>query len=248
MNGDGAGGTGGGPWPPLPVLLSIADRRCLVVGGGHVATRRAGALLRSGAIVTVVAPQVGPELLDRVRARPGDDRRLTVEHRPYRSGEAAGYDLVVAATGVAEVDLAVVTDARAADVHVSSADADHPGDLLLPAVHRDGPVTVAVSTDGSAPAVAGWLRGRIAGTLGHGLPILVELVVEARGALRAAGQPTGSVDWPSLLERMAPLVDGGRVDEARAVLRAAIGAGPTGDGAGRPEDRGAGPPSGRGDG
>jgi siroheme synthase-like protein len=210
-------------------VLVVAGRRCLVVGGGPVAARKAGALVDAGGRVTVVAPQMvaALELLgqgagrdDDVDAGPGLE--LELERRPYRSGEAAGFDLVVTATGVASVDGEVAADARRAGVLVDSADGDVPGTIRLPAVLRRGPVTVAVSTGGSSPALARWLRDRIASSLPPGIDTVATLLDEVRGEMRAAGRPTGSVDWSTLLDdRVVPLVQAGRVDEARAALRAA---------------------------
>ncbi len=205
------------PWPTpvpgapgLPLVLQLGGARCLVVGGGRVGTRRARELAAAGASVTVVAPEIDPALADLAECR----------FRPYRPGEASSYHLVVAATGVAATDRTVVADALAAGVLVSSADGAHAGNVSLPAVHHDGAVTVAVSTGGSSPALAVWLRNRIASSLGPGLTALAELASEARETLRRTGTPAGSVDWNSAFDEVAPLVAAGRMDEARALLLA----------------------------
>ena len=207
----GPAGTGR-PATGYPVVLDVTGRRCLVVGGGPVAARRARGLAAAGARVTVVAP--------RTVAAIDDDPGLAVERRPYRRGEAAGFHLVVTATGDPEVDRAVVDDAVAAAVLVGSADQAVPGTMQLPAVHRDGPVTVAVSTGGTSPGLARWLRTRIASTLPAGTGVLADLLEEARREMQAAGRPTDSVDWQQVLDdQLVPLIEAGRVDEAREVLR-----------------------------
>ena len=86
-------------------------------------------------------------------------------------------------------------------------------------VTREGPVTVAVSTDGGSPALARWLRDRIAATLPPGTATVALLLEEARVALRAGGRSLESIDWPVVLdEQVVPLVGAGRIDEARALL------------------------------
>jgi precorrin-2 dehydrogenase / sirohydrochlorin ferrochelatase len=198
--------------PPYPVSLVVADRPCLVVGGGPVAGRKVESLLTCGARVTVVAMGV----TEAIRSMTG---RLTVEERPYRSPEAAAYRLVVTATGVPEVDRVVAADAEAAGVWVNSADDVVNCTFTLPAVHRQGPVTVAVSTGGASPALAGWLRDRVAEAIGPDVAVLAELLGEARRRLRAAGVSTESIEWTAILDRqVVPLVRQGRIDEARAVL------------------------------
>lgn len=204
---------------PYPVSLMVAGRPCLVVGGGPIAARKVAGLRTSGALVTVVAPEVVPAI--------GERPDVTVHRRPYEPGEAARYRLVVTATGVAEVDAAVAEDADAAGVWVNSADDAGHCTFLLPSVHRDGPVTVAVSTGGASPALATWLRRRIGASVGGGLGALAELLDGARRRLQAEGRSTESVDWQGLLDGPFPdLVRHGRRQEADALLERALRGGP----------------------
>jgi siroheme synthase-like protein len=214
------------PEPIFPVGLVIAGQRCLVVGGGHVAGRKIRSLLACRANVTMVAP-VAHEALGML-ASDGtiaaiESDPLDVQLRPYEPGEAAGYMLVVTATGVAEVDRAVAEDAKRAGIWVNSADDAANCTFILPAVHRQGPVTVTVSTSGSSPALARWLRGRIAEFLGPGLEELASLLAEGRALVHERGDSTEEVDWAGLLDGPVPgLVAAGRMDEARRVMQSAL--------------------------
>lgn len=200
-----------------PVSLVVTGQSCLVVGGGPVAARKIEGLNRAGANVTVVAPRVDPAV-----ERIATERGVTVERRPYRRGEAANYRLVITATGVPEVDAAVATDADAAGVWVNSADDPAHCTFLLPAVHRDGPVTVAISTGGASPALAAWLRCQIAEALGKGLGVLAEMLADARRHVQTSGRPTGSIDWHAILAGgLFELVQAGRLDDARLLLHQA---------------------------
>ena len=212
--------------PLYPVGLVVRGRRCLVVGGGRVAARKVASLVACGAAVTVVAPEVHEATRD--LAESGvlaaiDDSPLQVELRPYRSGEAAGFQLVVAATGDPAVDDAVHRDAEAAGVWVNVADDPSRCSFVLPAVARHGDVTVAVSTGGSSPALAVWLRDRVEDCIGPGMGELAALLAEARGRVRERGGSTESIDWRAALDGGLPeLVRQGRTDEARALLDAVI--------------------------
>ena len=209
------------PAYPLEVVLDGAS--CLVVGAGPVAARKAGGLLASGARVTVVAPRIGAQMkaLADGDTSPGT---LVVEVRPYRSPEAADHLLVVSATGDPAVDAVMTADAVAAGVLVNRADSGSggtgptAGSVRLPAVHRDGPVTLTVSTAGSGPGLALWLRTRAAAALGPDVAVLARIVDEARTAVRDAGRATDSIDWGPVLDEVAPLVAEGRIDEARRSL------------------------------
>jgi siroheme synthase-like protein len=214
-----------------PVSLDVTGRSCLVVGGGPIAAGKVAGLLAAGAAVTVVAPDVDAAIdalandgaANDGAAEPGGPGSVTVRRRPYRAGEAADYRLVVTATGIAAVDGTVAADAAAAAVWVNSADDPGRCTFHLPSVHRDGPVSVAVSTGGASPALAIWLRRRAADALGTGLGDLAGLLDEARRRLQAAGRPTSSVDWPTVLDGPLPqLVRDGRLDEARQLLADAV--------------------------
>jgi siroheme synthase-like protein len=206
--------------PPYPVVLRVDGRPCLVVGGGPVAARKVAGLCTSGARVTVVAPEVQPSI-EALAGDPGSG--LSVERRRYAPGEAANYRLVVTATGVDAVDRQVAADADAAGVWVNSADDAEHCTFFLPSVHREGRVSVAVSTGGSSPALAAWLRRRLGDVLGPHLDDLARLLDDGRAALRSAGRPTTAVDWSALLDGDLPgLVREGRLEEARLMIDRAV--------------------------
>ena len=210
--------------PGYPVTLAVGGLPCLVVGGGPVAARKAAGLAAGGAAVTMVAPAFGEEAETLAAGpAPAGHGAVTLVRRSYGAGEAAAYRLVLTATGLGEVDAAVAADAEAGGVWVNSADDPEHCTFTLPAVHRDGPVTLAVSTGGASPALAAWLRGRAARALGPRLGDLARLLAQARAAVRAAGRPTESVDWGGLLDGPLPaLVSEGRLEAARALLAAAV--------------------------
>jgi siroheme synthase-like protein len=172
----------------------------------------------------VVAPEVHPSIDALAAVAEARARTLRIERRPYRDGEAAAdYRLVVTATGIPEVDRRAAADAEGAGIWVNSADdADHCT-FFLPSVHREGSVSVSVSTGGASPALAAWLRRQIGDSLGPHLGALAELLEEGRDALRAVGRPTNAVDWTALLDGDLPgLVREGRLDEARCRINAAV--------------------------
>ncbi|HEX2062960.1 MAG TPA: bifunctional precorrin-2 dehydrogenase/sirohydrochlorin ferrochelatase [Acidimicrobiales bacterium] len=210
--------------PQYPVNLVLTGRRCLAVGGGRVAARKVEGLLACGAEVHVVAPMVGGEvraLADGRGASPGT--ALTWEERPYRRGEVAGYRLVVTATDDAEVNRAVFADGEAAGVWVNSADDPANCSFTLPAVVRRGPVMVTVSTGGQSPALATWLKARVAEDIGPEYEVLVSLLAAEREAIQAAGRSTEDVDWQKALDSdMLALIRAGNVRRAKERLQACL--------------------------
>lgn len=146
----------------LQVQLRVAGRRCLVVGGGTVGTRRSRALLNAGADVVVVDPTPSAELEalaapeTRAVAPVAEPRSewLELVRRPFRTSDVTDGPLVlvVAATDDAQVNAAVGSAAQQAGVLVNRADDVTAGDLAFPAVVRRGPVTIGISS-AVAPAV-----------------------------------------------------------------------------------------------
>ncbi|HEX5506682.1 MAG TPA: bifunctional precorrin-2 dehydrogenase/sirohydrochlorin ferrochelatase, partial [Thermomicrobiales bacterium] len=167
---------------PYPIALALAGRRCVVVGGGAVAERKARGLLAAGAAVTVIAPRLAPGL----RAL-ADAGALTIAERPYAPGDLAGACLACAATDRREINAAVAAEARAAGALVNVADAPAEGDFTLPAVARRGGLTLAISTDGESPLVASLVRDRLADCL-DGYAALLDVVAAVRAEARAAGR------------------------------------------------------------
>jgi siroheme synthase-like protein len=197
-----------------PVHLILEGRRCLVVGGGRVAARKAESLLASAAVVHVVAVEVGEEM----RALP-----VTIDERAYRHGDADGYRLVVTATDDPEVNRAVYLDAEAAGVWVNGADDPAHCSFTLPSVLRRGDLVVTVATSGRSPALARWLRDKLAEDIGPEYELLLGLLADARGSLQAAGRPTETVDWQRALDSdMLDLIRNGQVAAARERLQACL--------------------------
>ena len=93
-------------------------------------------------------------------------------------------------------------DSERAGVWVNAADDPDRCAFFLPAVHRRDPVLLAVSTQGTSPALAGWLRDRLAGALPEQLEALIAALSDERRALRAAGRSTEDIDWTARIDAL----------------------------------------------
>lgn len=180
-----------------PVMLDVHDRPCLVVGAGPVGTRKVEGLLAQGAVVTVVSP----ELSTRVQAL-RDDGKITVAMRPYEPTDLDGCWLVIAATGNETVNQAVYDDAQAARVWANCADEPDRCAFILPAVHRDGQITISVSTGGASPSLAKWLRDRLADALPGDADTLAAALADKRRQVQAAGGSTEDIDWRPIIDEL----------------------------------------------
>jgi siroheme synthase-like protein len=201
--------------PLYPVNLVVAGKPCLVVGGGRVAARKAEGLASCGALVHVIAREVG------VRIRGIDG--LTWEERPYKRGDLAGYRLVITATGVPAVDAEVADDAESAGIWVNSADDPANCSFTLPAILRRAELLVTVSTAGRSPALASWVRDQLADELGPEYVELMDMLSAARDEVRSSGRSSEDVDWQSALNSgMLDLIRTGDLNGARERLQACL--------------------------
>jgi precorrin-2 dehydrogenase / sirohydrochlorin ferrochelatase len=156
--------------PTYPIELDLSGRTTLVVGLGAVGRRKAAGLVAAGARVVGVDPNVGAAEVP---------AGVELRSEPYRAGHLRGVSLAVAAAP-AGVNRRVVADARRAGVWVCSASDPGAGDFTVPAVWREGPLTLTVSTSGSSPALAAALRDRAARTLGPAAAGLAALLADLR--------------------------------------------------------------------
>ena len=163
-----------------PVLLDLRGRRAVVIGGGAVAEQKVLGLLSAGAHVTVVSPETTPHLAE-LAARGGIDLR----RRVYRSGDLAGAWLAIAGTDDRGANAQVWAEAEQKGVLLNAVDDLDHCSFIAPAIHREGDITVAVSTSGRSPALAARLRQRVARLVGPAEARLCDLLGGLRPELAA---------------------------------------------------------------
>jgi precorrin-2 dehydrogenase/sirohydrochlorin ferrochelatase len=134
-----------------PIFLDLSGRRCVVVGGGEVANRKARKLLQARARVVVISPELGAEL---------ESVAVEIHRRPYRA--------------------AVAQEAKERGVPVNVADKPSEGDFALPSTLRRGRLQVAVSTGGASPTLARRIRDELEKAFGPEWAGIVERLNAAR--------------------------------------------------------------------
>jgi siroheme synthase-like protein len=165
----------------FPAFLKLEGRRVLVVGGGPVAAGKLRALLDAGARVTLVAP----EIVDAIAALAAE---IEIKQRPFELGDLDGVWYVVAA-GPPEVNRAVAHGADARCLFVNAVDDVESASAYAGAIVQRAGVTLAMSTDGEAPALAGLLREALETVLPDDLDAWMTTARDARRAWLAQGVP-----------------------------------------------------------
>ncbi len=206
--------------PFYPVTLRLAGRLCVVVGGGPIAARKAAGLLRCGARLRVVSPEITPEL--EALAKAGE---AEVVRRPFEASDLEGALIAIAATNDAVVNAAAAEAARARDILVNVVDDPEHCDFYAPAVCARGDLQLAVSTSGAFPALAKKLRIELEGQFGAEYAEYVALLAEFRQKLRgnvADAKRRKAIEEAFLASPALDLLRQGRPAEARAALEACL--------------------------
>jgi siroheme synthase-like protein len=157
--------------------LRLTGLRCVVVGGGEIGLEKVEGLLACGGDVTLISPEAEPQLRDYA-----SEGSIRWEQREYGGpADLEGVFIVIAATADTDVNIAVYGDAERRAMLVNVVDVPPLCNFILPAIVRNGPLAIAISTAGASPALAKRMKREIEGQFGEPYARLALLLNEARG-------------------------------------------------------------------
>ena len=201
----------------LPVSLRLTGASVLLVGGGQVATRKARLLIKAGARLTVVAPEIDAELQQLLDSNEG-----SWERDCYSDRAIADAVLVVAATPQKSVNEQVYRDATARRLPVNVVDSPDLCTFIFPAIVERGPLTVAISSGGNSPVLVRLLRRRLEAMVPAAYGSLARFAGRLRDAVKEAipGESARRLFWEGSVEgAVGELVLAGREEQAEALLK-----------------------------
>jgi siroheme synthase-like protein len=166
--------------PLYIACLRLEGRSCLVVGGGEVGLEKVDGLLACGGEVTVVAPEVEPEL-----AEYAAEGSITWERREFDDADLDRRFLAIAATNDTDVNIAVYDGAERRAMLVNVVDVPPLCNFILPAILRTGPLAIAISTAGASPSLAKRIKREIADSFGDDYARLAVILNDVRGWAKA---------------------------------------------------------------
>jgi len=165
----------------FPISLKLQQQPCLIVGGGHIAYRKAVLLHKAGAVISVVAPEIEASLLEIVQATAGQYVQAPFNSEiPLRS-----YRLVIAATNDARVNRQVFEDCEAENVLVNSVDDPPHCRFMVPAIIDRSPLIISVASNGTSPVLSRQIRTQLEATIPHGMGKLAEFSGKWRSVVKA---------------------------------------------------------------
>jgi uroporphyrin-III C-methyltransferase/precorrin-2 dehydrogenase/sirohydrochlorin ferrochelatase len=201
----------------LPIFFDVRGRTALVIGGGEIATRKVNLLLRAGARVRLVSPELSAELQGMIT-----DERIDYAGRTYQADDIdPQLALVVAATDNPEVNHTVAEAAKAANLPVNVVDDPDAGSFIVPSIIDRSPVVAAVSTGGASPVLARLIRARMESLIPAGYGRLAELAGKFRDRVKQtfANPKDRRLFWDRVLQSgVAERVFSGHMAEAEAVM------------------------------
>ena len=164
----------------FPLFVELSGKKCVIVGGGTVARRKAEKLLDFGADLTVIAPKISVKL---------EKMPVRCVHRAFADSDLDGAFLVIAATDDRSLNHRIYTLCTAAKIPVNSVDDAENCSFLFPALVHEEPVTVGICTGGKAPTFAKYLRMLVDDELDTRTMKIAQILTEQR---------------PQVMQRFAP--------------------------------------------
>lgn len=142
--------------PYFPMFIDLTDKKILVAGGGTIALRRIRTLLKFGADIRVIAPELCEELVQLE-----EEGKITAEHREYRADDIDGVQVVLAATDDHEVNRKIWEECRTAGILVNVADDKSLCDFYFPSVVMTDEAVIGINSGGTDPSITKNIRRKI---------------------------------------------------------------------------------------
>ena len=204
----------------LPVFMNIKDQPCLVVGGGQVASRKVFMLERAGGKVTVVSPELDPEL--QLQHENG-----VIEYLPrnFEESDIHNQVVIIAATDNEAINRQVAGIAKQHGIPVNVVDSPDLCSFIVPSVIDRDPVPIAISTGGASPVLARLLRARLETFIPAAYGRLAKLVESSRELVKQKFSSSNDIRtfWEHILEGpVADLLMAGKDKAAKETLQQAI--------------------------
>lgn len=204
----------------LPIFMNVQGQNCLVIGGGKIASRKVFMLLRAGAAVSVVSPELCQDLTIRK-----DEGEITHIDRYFEDGDIEGCKVVIAATDDNKVNSHVSELAKSKGIPVNVVDAPDLCSFIVPSIIDRNPVQIAISTGGASPVLARLLRSRLETFIPAAYGRLATLVESFREKVKTKFSNTDEIRtfWEQILE--GPVADNliaGKDKLARELLETAV--------------------------
>lgn len=164
----------------FPIFLDLKQRRCLLVGGGDVATRKGRLLSKAGAVLRVVAPDISAELRELVAQHHGE-----IFEREYQASDLNDCVIAIAATDIEPLNEKISQDAKVRNIPVNVVDSPALCTYITPAIIDRSPLVIAISSGGESPVLARLIRAKLETLIPTGYGRLAKIASNWRDRVKA---------------------------------------------------------------
>jgi precorrin-2 dehydrogenase/sirohydrochlorin ferrochelatase len=198
-----------------PIFMDLTSKQVLVVGGGSVALRKVQTLMKYGAIIHIVSPQLIPELEELI-----DNKTCFWSKKNYSPGDIKAAVLVFSCTEKDDVNAHVANDAKTHFRPVNVVDDPEKCSFIVPSIMEQGDLQIAVSTGGSSPIVARQVRAELQSLYGPEMAEYLKLLKNWRSrAKRSLPPEKRRIFWQRATDgEVRALIKTQRLTEAEGVL------------------------------
>ena len=210
------------PWNFLPLAMNVNHRKCLVVGDGVQAARKAELLLKAGADVVIIGQPDAPALKE-VIVRGGE--QVSILAKPFSGDDLDDKVLVVAASDNSRLNTEIAGTAQLRHLPVNVIEDPRQSSFIFPSIIDRKPMLIAISSSGDSPVLTRLLRNRLEAAIPHGIGVLAEIAGKFRDKVKAAFPTLNQRRkfWEQVLEgTIADLVYAGRAEKAEQHLAEAL--------------------------
>lgn len=165
----------------FPISLKLQQQPCLIVGGGNIAYRKAVLLAKAGAVITVISPEILPELLKLVEQSHGQ----YIESNFHNEINIRAYRLVIAATDDNNTNQNVFHRCEVENILVNSVDDIPHCRFMVPAIIDRSPLIISVASNGTSPVLSRQIRTQLETTIPHGMGKLADFSGKWRNTVKA---------------------------------------------------------------
>ncbi len=204
-----------------PIQLLVENRLCVVIGGGEIAFRKAGALLQAGGRLKIIAPDVCDKMAELI-----ENKALSWAQKNYDEGDIEGAFVVVAATDDEKINRMASENARRQGILINVVDRPELCSFYVPSIVRRGDLTLTVATGGAGPALSMKLRKQLEKQFGDEYADYLQIISQCRRTAKSK-YPDDSAARMDAGRRVAdldllPLIRAGKIEEAKAKALACV--------------------------
>ncbi len=205
----------------FPLFINLKNKHCLVVGAGEVAARKIELLMKAGATITVIAPQISAS----VRQLQSSENPVKIITRHFAPTDIKQQRLIISATNHAATNQLVATLAESHNIPVNVVDNPELCSFIVPAIIDRSPIIAAVSSGGTSPVLVRLIRARLESLIPAAFGRLANLANKYRPLVKKYIHPPAQrrIFWEKILQgSIAELFYAGKEAEAETQLKAAI--------------------------